>query len=37
MYSQAIRILSKGYLPIYLLPTFKIEYYITRGKGSTTG
>ena len=34
-YSSAIRILSKGYLPISLLPTFKISKNITRGKTSS--
>ena len=34
-YSQVIRILSKGYLPISLT-TFKIEHHIRKGKGSST-
>ena len=33
-YSHAIRILSKGYLPISLLPAFKISKNITRGETS---
>ena len=32
-YSHAIRILSKGYLPISLLPPSKLAKDITRGEG----
>ena len=37
MYSQAIRVLSKRLFTYFSLTAFKIEYYFTRGKGSTTG
>ena len=35
-YSQAIRVLSKGYLPITLLSTFKIECNFTKGERNHT-
>ena len=36
MYSKAIRMLSKGYLPISLLPPSKLKENIRGSKGSTT-
>ena len=33
---KAIRVLSKGYLPILLFITFQIEHIITEGKASST-
>ena len=37
MYSQAIRVLSKGYLPISLLPPSKLNTILQEVTGSTTG
>ena len=35
-YAQAIRVLSKGYLPIFTLITLQIKHNTTKGKTSST-